>query len=286
MKISVLTPSYNSGKYIDRAIQSVLVQGYPHFEHIIVDGASKDETVSILNKYPHLNWVSEPDKGQSDAMNKAFAKCTGDIVVYLNADDYFAEGAFKTILEEFAKNPSADIVVGKIDVLFEQTGVVENVSPSTEYEYIVSFFHYQFPGNPVGYFYKRAVQEKVGPFPVDNHYTMDYWFLLRAFAHAKSVKVEKTLGTFFVDGSNKSSDGDRSHKIASLTLLEYLMGLEPKERETVFLTLMDNVRNLFSENLKRKDAYQENDVLRGLLAKVHQSFLFRLYALLRKPFAK
>ncbi len=85
-KISVLIPSFNQGKYIEENIQSVLNQNYPNFEHIIIGGGSSDNTVGILKKYPHLIWVSEPDEGQSDALNKGVDMATGDIIGWINSD--------------------------------------------------------------------------------------------------------------------------------------------------------------------------------------------------------
>lgn len=96
-KISIVTPSFNQGQYIGEAIESVLNQGYPNFEHIIIDNCSTDETLSVLNKYPHLTVVSEPDEGQSDALNKGFRRATGDIIGWLNADDYYLPGTFETV---------------------------------------------------------------------------------------------------------------------------------------------------------------------------------------------
>ena len=117
--ISVITPSYNSGKYIEDAVNSVLAQNYPNFEHIIVDGGSTDNTLQILEKYPHLKWVSEPDNGQSDAMNKGFGMSSGEIIVYLNADDYFEPDAFSNIVHTFEKNPDADMIVGNLKITYD-----------------------------------------------------------------------------------------------------------------------------------------------------------------------
>jgi glycosyltransferase involved in cell wall biosynthesis len=117
-KISIITPSYNSGQHIEDAINSVLGQEYERFEHIVVDGGSEDNTVEILGKYPHVKWVSEPDNGQSHAMNKGFAMSSGDIIGYLNADDYYLPGAFKSVLHYFEED--ADCVVGKVKVLRRQ----------------------------------------------------------------------------------------------------------------------------------------------------------------------
>ncbi len=99
MKISIVTPSYNQGQYIEDAIKSVLAQNYENFEHIIVDACSSDNTLTVLKKYPHLKWVSEPDEGQSDALNKGFEKASGDIIGWLNADDYFLPNAFLTFVK-------------------------------------------------------------------------------------------------------------------------------------------------------------------------------------------
>src|ERR1700748_3664539 len=138
MKISVLTPSYNTGKYVEREIQSVINQRYESFEHIIVDGGSKDDSLAIFKKYDHLIWVSEPDKGQSDAMNKAFNISTGDIIVYLNADDEFAPNAFTEIITAFKNKPDTDMVVGNLVYIHPQGSNIR--VPSHKYSDIVQYW--------------------------------------------------------------------------------------------------------------------------------------------------
>ncbi len=203
MKISVLTPSYNSGKYIDRAIQSVINQDYENYEHIITDGGSNDNTLSILNNYKHLIYRSEPDKGQSDAMNKAFKMSSGDVIVYLNADDEFAPNAFKTIVKAFQETPKADMIVG--DLVYSSPEETLTRVPSHRYLDILLYWLNLFPNNPISYFYKRKVQIEIGEFPVDNHFAMDIWFLLKAYKSFRIKKVNAILGTFHSDGNNKTA---------------------------------------------------------------------------------
>ncbi len=214
-KISILSPSFNSENTIEKAILSVLNQGYSNFEHIICDGGSKDATVNIIKKYPHVRYVSEPDKGQCDAMNKAFNMSTGDIIAYLNVDDYFQRGVFRKIAKAFEENQEAEMVVGNLFFEYDDHTFIRK--PEIEYEKIMLPFKYIFPINPVCYFYKRKVQEDVGPFPLHNHFTMDYWFLLRAYQNHKVVKIEDYLGTFWMNGLNKTSGADNrknTHLIA------------------------------------------------------------------------
>lgn len=203
-KISILTPSYNAGRFIERAIQSVIDQEYVTYEHIVVDGGSSDETIEIIKRYPAVRWVSEKDGGQSDAMNKAFKMSTGDIIVYLNADDYFLPGAFKKVVQAFVNNTATDIVIG--DILIEKDKVQKKHSPSIKLNKILKYWDFVFPLNPVGYFYKRSVQQQLGEFPLNNHYSMDYWFLLRAYKTCKITKIEEVLGVFLMHEENKSSN--------------------------------------------------------------------------------
>ncbi len=116
LKISIVTPSFNSASTIRQTIQSVLAQDYEPWEHIVVDGASSDGTVALLKEYPRLSWMSEPDQGLYHAMNKGIVRAAGDVVVILNADDCFRAGALRSAAEGLQKNPSWDALFG--DVVF------------------------------------------------------------------------------------------------------------------------------------------------------------------------
>ena len=113
-KLTIITPSFNQGHFIERTIRSVLDQGYENLEYLIVDGGSTDETVEIIERYEDRLawWVSEPDEGQTDAINKGLRRATGDIVAYINSDDYYLPGAFEAAIARFAGSSTARWVVG------------------------------------------------------------------------------------------------------------------------------------------------------------------------------
>lgn len=194
MKISVITPCLNSSQHIREAIESVLFQDYPDVEHIVVDGGSTDGTIDIVKSYPHLRWISEPDRGQSDAMNKGFSLSTGDIIVNLNADDFFSIGAFIGVLPFFQRG--SDFVLGKIRIM-ECNGHYRTVIPQANFGEMLRWWKKDaFCYNPVGYFYRRHVHKTVGGYDIENHYTMDYDFLLKARKSFNFDLIDQTLGTY------------------------------------------------------------------------------------------
>lgn len=117
--ISVITPSYNQGQFLEETILSVLNQDYPSIEYIIIDGGSNDSSVDIIRKYEErlAYWVSEPDRGQSHALNKGISHATGDILFWLNADDLCLPDTFSTVAEAFSQQPLARIVIGQAYVI-------------------------------------------------------------------------------------------------------------------------------------------------------------------------
>src|SRR5579872_2956802 len=112
--VTIVTPSYNQGRFIRATIESVLTQDYPNIEYIIMDGASTDETADVVRPYlDRLTFVSEPDRGQSHAINKGFARARGEIVAWLNSDDLFLPGAVRRAVEAFRAAPQSGVVYGE-----------------------------------------------------------------------------------------------------------------------------------------------------------------------------
>ena len=126
MLISIVTPSYNQDRYIEETIRSVLLQDYPQIEYTIVDGGSTDNTVSIIRKYEdQLSWwVSEKDQGQTDAINKGFARAKGDILAWINSDDTYEPGVFTAAVKYFREHPNVGMIYGDCNYINESGSVI------------------------------------------------------------------------------------------------------------------------------------------------------------------
>ncbi|MFN8207208.1 MAG: glycosyltransferase family 2 protein [Bacteroidales bacterium] len=123
-RITIITPSFNQGKYIEKTIRSIVDQNYPNLEYFIIDGGSTDNTIDIIKKYESQikYWVSEPDNGQAHAINKGLAKATGDVFNWINSDDYMEPGSLFHIAEAFVKKPGIKVVCGYTHCFYDETG--------------------------------------------------------------------------------------------------------------------------------------------------------------------
>ena len=152
-KLSIITPSFNQGIFIEDAIKSVLDQNYAHFEHIIIDGGSTDGTIEILKKYKHLKWISEPDEGQSDAINKGFQLATGDIVGWLNSDDMYLPGVFDRVVAAL-ENTKLDAIYANYKFVDKLGRYIRDVSSHRPVKWL-SLFHCYIPSTT--FFFKRSI---------------------------------------------------------------------------------------------------------------------------------
>lgn len=186
MKISVVTIAYNSAATIERTIQSVLAQQGVEVEYIVVDGLSKDNTVDIIKAYAHgiSHWISEPDKGIYDAMNKGVQMATGDVVGMLNADDYFAdEFALQRVVEAFQNN---DCDATYADLHYKNGAKTTRVWKSGSYK-PGAFKRGWMPPHPTFYM-KKSCYEKLGFYRTDMRSAADYELMLRMI-HKHEVKL-------------------------------------------------------------------------------------------------
>ena len=179
LKISVITPSFNQAQFIESTIQSVLQQNYPQLDYIIIDGGSTDGTLAILKKYERvLQWVSEADGGQAEAINKGFKRATGDIICWLNADDEFTPGALQTVSTYFRQHPEAQFVYGDAETIDEKGKVYGrrgNVKATTFAELAAVG---DFIVQPAA-FWRSSVQVEVGLLDESLRYCLDYEYWLR-----------------------------------------------------------------------------------------------------------
>lgn len=190
LKISIITVCYNSAEYFEEAIESVLSQDYENFEYIIIDGGSTDGTLDIIRKYEDrlAYWVSEPDKGLYDAMNKGIAKASGDIVGMINSDDYYFPGAFKKVAAAFeGKNLDENIFWG--DIMHGDERVLGwrdwNVRRGA------------FAPHP-SMFCPKKIYDRIGTYSMDYKILADYDFMYRAinYYHIKNIYLPESIAFF------------------------------------------------------------------------------------------
>jgi glycosyltransferase involved in cell wall biosynthesis len=175
-RISIVTPSYNQGKYIERTIQSVLSQEVRGLEYTVIDGGSADETILIQKRYEdRLLWISERDSGPSDAINKGFLRSKGPVLGWLNSDDIYYPGALKTVLEFFEQNPDVDVLYGDTYHINENDEVIERY-PTEDWNW-TRLHETCFISQPAAFF-RRRVFDEYGPLEVGVR-CMDYEYWLR-----------------------------------------------------------------------------------------------------------
>lgn len=180
LSITVVTPSFNQASYLEETIVSVLTQNYPWLEYIIIDGGSQDGSVDIIRKYEEslAYWVSEPDSGQTSALNKGFRRATGDVVAYLNSDDIYLPNCLSRVNEALTQTTSSWL--GGACQFFDATGVrfVESTRPPRR---APRWFHHCWLSQPA-VFWRRTLFAKHGYFDESLRYCMDYDFWLRLVA--------------------------------------------------------------------------------------------------------
>lgn len=202
-KISVVTICYNSAATIEKTIKSVVQQAYGNLEYVIIDGASTDDTLNIVNAYrSHIHvLVSEKDNGISDAFNKGIARSTGDLIVFLNSDDYFLPGALEAVAAAYRPGQD-DIVCGNVLLRNTQTGYECREVPSTDFPVMPFFRHVAHQGM----FVTKSAYERFGTYDVSIKNPMDLDFLMRATRlGAKFHRIDADVAVFNSGGATAKS---------------------------------------------------------------------------------
>jgi glycosyltransferase involved in cell wall biosynthesis len=182
-KVSIITPSYNHAEFIEETLDSVANQNYPNIEHIVVDGGSNDGTIDILEKRKRderLTYVSEPDQGQSDAINKGIRLATGEIVAWLNSDDYYiSPDVVLSVSKFFQRNPQADVVYGRGNFVDNDGNILREAYVHKDDQNLLFSFAWAVGILQPAVFFRKSVFNKVGYLDVENHTCMDYEFWVR-----------------------------------------------------------------------------------------------------------
>ena len=214
MRITVVTPSLNGEATIGRALRSVAEQDHPDVEHVVVDGGSTDGTVELLERAPGVRFVSEPDRGLSDAMNKGIAMATGDVVGWLNADDFYLPGALAEAARAFEEHPDAEWVTGLCLIVDQDEREIRK--PITAYKRAL-LRHYSLPSLLIqnfiaapATFVRTGALREVGGYDERFRYSMDYDVWLKLARRGDPVVIDRPLTAFrMAEGSLSMSGFER-----------------------------------------------------------------------------
>ena len=224
--VSIITPSFNQARYIEATIRSVLSQDYPNIEYIIVDGGSTDETVAIIKKYTLESdsllsvqkqasaiqsrsiawWVSEKDKGQTDAINKGFARAKGQILAWLNSDDTYEPGAISAAVKYLQEHPEVGMVYGDCNYINEDGRVIGKFgSAQTDYRLLRQGYAH-IPQQTM--FFRADLWKQVGPLDPSFYFAMDYDLWTRLAARTVLQYVPQLWANFRLHTSGKTIAAD------------------------------------------------------------------------------
>jgi len=206
-RIAVVTPSYNTGRFIGAAVRSVLEQDYRNFDYIVMDGGSTDQTVDVLRGFgPSLRWVSQKDNGQADAINRGFGQTGGEILTWLNSDDIYAPGAFRAVTEFFRSHPQIAVVYGDANYTDARGQLIApcvHIEPYSRHR----LFHYSdFIVQPATFF-RRSAFEAVGGIDPNIHWAMDYDLWLKMARQFEFAYLPRLLASFRWLANNKTATG-------------------------------------------------------------------------------
>lgn len=243
--VSIVTPSYNQGQFIETTLLSIKNQDYPNIEHIIVDGGSTDHTLDVLKEYSkeyNLKWISEPDNGQSDAINKGFDMASGEIIGWLNSDDvYFDKQVIANVVSEFGKTQYADILYGDCAFMNEDNLVQRIINTNSQFNYS-RLLRSNFICQPASFFRQSVIQKNKLDISID--LPMDYEYYLRlAKAGYRFKHVNRVLAAF------------REHEIAKSSARADEMRIKANEVKRIYgcnfntqyylFTLLDTIAHFF-----------------------------------------
>ncbi len=224
LRITVVTPSYNQAEYVGQTMRSVREQDHEDVEHIVVDGASTDGSLDIIRRHgDHATIISEPDRGQTDAINKGLRRATGEVVCWLNSDDYFLPGALSTVARYFADHPECLWLTGDCVIVDRDGRPIQQairwykralrMLPSPFYLGLTNAI------TQPATFWRRSVHDRLGYLDESLHYTMDYDWWLRLNTLARPARLQRTLTAFRIHEESKGGSAYREQFAEDLRIL-------------------------------------------------------------------
>jgi glycosyltransferase involved in cell wall biosynthesis len=204
MLISIVTPSYNQAPYIEETIRSVLSQDYPEIEYMIVDGGSTDGTLDIIKRYDDKLgcWVSEKDKGQTDALNKGFARAKGDILAWINSDDTYEPGAVSAAVKYLQSHPEVGMVYGNCNFINKSGEVIGKFDAAQTNYHRLRRGYVHIPQQTM--FFRADLWKQVGPLDPSFYFAMDYDLWTRISSRTEIRYVPQTWANFRLHTSGKT----------------------------------------------------------------------------------
>ncbi len=243
--ISIVTPSFNQGHFIEETIRSVLLQGYSDIEYTIIDGGSTDDTIHIIKKYsPWLHfWVTEPDRGQSHAINKGFSRATGSIYAYINSDDFYEQNAFNTAAYAFIQFGKPQLIIS--DCIVFDENIVKRTFKAWWPEHIGHLLKpFGSPFAQPAAFWSREIYEQVGGFDENLHYALDREFFLKIGLLGTAPKIiSQPLARYRDHAGTKTSNTIRFYQESVPMIEKYAgqCGLSVKEKRDLLRLCQDEI---------------------------------------------
>ena len=220
-RISIITPSYNQGQFLEETICSVLLQDYPAIEYIIIDGGSTDDSKAIINKYKNkLAWsVSEPDNGQADAINKGLKKATGEFVAWLNSDDIYTENAISSAVEKLKSHPDCGMVFSNV-LSMDSDSSIFNIMQYGNWG-LLELMEFKVIGQP-GIFMRKEALDNVGFLEPDYHWLMDHHLWLKIASKYPIKYVDEIWAAARFHPGAKNLRGAEKYGIEAFEIYEWM----------------------------------------------------------------
>ena len=229
--VSIVTASYNQGRFIEETLRSVKEQDYPRLEHIVIDGASPDDTLQVLRRYEgtyDMRWISEPDQGHADALWKGFERAQGQVLAWLNSDDVYLPGAVSAAVDAFERYPEADLIYGDV-LIIDERGRTTGERKLTRMDLYDFLGHGDCLAQPAT-FWRRHIYERVGGIDRDYYFQMDLDFFIRVALAGRLRHIRRTLAKMRMHAEGKMVKAEHIRRIELERLRHRYLKSAPLDR--------------------------------------------------------